>query len=122
MPLKTSIRRRKPRSKATKPSSQKERRRLKEIEWRRVRTLVWKRDKGRCIKHPWLPARTVNHILSRGAHPEYFLDIRNLACLCGKCDNDDTNTEGFVIEQFQILAGLHPEYDWTPFGAYLEQK
>jgi 5-methylcytosine-specific restriction endonuclease McrA len=94
--------------------TQKQRRRALEKAWRQVRALVWERDAGACVLCG-RNAVTVNHILSRGAHKELFLEITNLACLCRDCDFD-ANTETKVRQQIKVLA---ERYDYAYSEYYL---
>lgn len=63
-----------------------------------------------------------NHILSRGAHRELALDIRNLDLLCVDCHTEKANTEEVVRAQFKILKERYGyPYDEIPYRYYLEE-
>jgi hypothetical protein len=98
-----------------KNSPQRDRRDALEAQWRAIKWIVFVRDSGRCIIHD-TEASTVNHILGRGAHPNLFCDIRNLACLCPICDTPDANTDSFIRVQIQTLKKLF-SYDY-PAGLF----
>jgi hypothetical protein len=99
-----------------------------EKELRDLNRLVWKRDGGRCIKcgstdingTPF--SSGAHHCLSRGAHPEIALDIRNLCLLCRKCHGDDANTEPVVREILHKMKKLPQKYDYSqpPYRGYFD--
>lgn len=95
---------------------QRRRRRAKESELERLRVEVLDRDNHSCVLCGAY-ADQVSHILSRGAHINLLLDIRNLAAICGECHNEHANTEEMVRQQFEkrdaLLAKKNVFYDYS---------
>lgn len=88
--------------------------------WKAVRLLVILRDRGKCVICG-NPAVTVNHILSRGAHPSLFILEKNLASLCKVHDSEFTNTKDFAKLQISTLKERHGyTYDEPEFREVLD--
>ena len=113
--------------KPSKQNTRPQRRKVFREELEKLNALVWERDGGQCIIcgsgriYGKRGKSGANHILSRGAHPELALDIRDLDLLCVDC-HAVANTEEMVRKQFKIMQRYGYDYSELPYRYYVEEK
>ncbi len=62
--------------------------------WRRIRALVFARDKGLCVacerRGTYTPGVEVDHVAKATESPQLFWDLENLQLLCKRCHGKKT--------------------------------
>jgi 5-methylcytosine-specific restriction endonuclease McrA len=80
--------------------------------WRRIRTLVVKRDLGRCVICGDTKGLQVDHIKPRKEYPHLAYNTSNLRTLCAKCHAKTGTSFG---RQGDAQVVLKPKTDYNGF-------